>query len=30
MTLMAYLVVIFVALPYWQAIGEPLRLLPRG
>ncbi len=30
MTLLAYLVVILVALPYWQAIGEPLRLLPRG
>jgi anion transporter len=30
MTLAAYLVVLFVALPYWQAIGEPLRLLSRG
>ena len=30
MTLAAYLVVLFVALPYWQAIGEPLRLIPRG
>ncbi|MCX5838186.1 MAG: SLC13 family permease [Deltaproteobacteria bacterium] len=30
MTLAAYLVVLFVALPYWQAIGDPLRLLPRG
>jgi len=30
MTLAAYLVVLFVALPYWQTIGEPLRLLPRG
>ena len=30
MTLAAYLVVLFVALPYWQAVGEPLRLLPRG
>jgi len=29
MTLAAYLVVLFVALPYWQAVGEPLRLLPR-
>jgi anion transporter len=30
MTLAAYLVVLFVALPYWQAIGEPLRLIHRG
>jgi sodium-dependent dicarboxylate transporter 2/3/5 len=30
MTLAAYLVVLFVALPYWQAVGEPLRLIPRG
>jgi di/tricarboxylate transporter len=30
MTFAAYLVVLFVALPYWQAVGEPLRLLPRG
>jgi len=30
MTLVAYLVVLFVALPYWAALGEPLRLLPRG
>lgn len=29
MTLAAYLVVLFVALPWWQAIGEPLRLFPR-
>jgi anion transporter len=29
MTLAAYLVVLFVALPYWQAVGEPLRLIPR-
>ena len=28
MTLAAYLVVLFVALPYWQAVGEPLRLDP--
>lgn len=30
MTLAAYLVVLLVALPYWQAVGEPLRLIPRG
>ena len=30
MTLAAYLVVLFVALPYWAAIGEPLRLISRG
>jgi solute carrier family 13 (sodium-dependent dicarboxylate transporter), member 2/3/5 len=30
MTLVAYLAVIFVALPYWQAVGEPLRFLTRG
>ncbi|MCX5826317.1 MAG: SLC13 family permease [Deltaproteobacteria bacterium] len=30
MTLAAYLVVLFVALPYWQAVGEPLRIIPRG
>ena len=30
MTLVAYLVVLFVALPYWAAVGEPLRLIPRG
>jgi len=29
MTLAAYLVVLFAALPYWQAVGEPLRLIPR-
>ena len=29
MTLVAYLVVLFVALPYWSAIGEPLRIIPR-
>ncbi|MHB8910741.1 MAG: SLC13 family permease [Syntrophales bacterium] len=28
MTVVAYLVVLFVALPYWAAVGEPLRLLP--
>ena len=27
MTLAAYLVVLFVALPYWAAVGEPLRLI---
>jgi sodium-dependent dicarboxylate transporter 2/3/5 len=30
MTLAAYLIVLFVALPYWAAIGEPLRLISRG
>jgi anion transporter len=30
MTLAAYLVVLLVALPYWTAVGEPLRLIPRG
>jgi di/tricarboxylate transporter len=30
MTLAACLVVLFVALPYWSAIGEPLRLISRG
>ena len=30
MTLVAYVVVLFVAIPYWTAIGEPLRLIPRG
>ena len=30
MTLAAYLVVLFVALPYWASIGEPLRLISRG
>ena len=30
MTLAAYLVVLFVALPYWSAVGEPLRLISRG
>ena len=29
MTLVAYLVVLFVALPYWSAVGEPLRTIPR-
>lgn len=28
MTLVAYLVVLVVALPYWGLVGEPLRLLP--
>jgi hypothetical protein len=27
MTLVAYLVVLVVALPYWSAVGEPLRVL---
>ena len=27
MTLAAYLVILFVALPYWSAVGEPLRLV---
>jgi len=26
MTLAAYLVVLFVALPYWSAVGESLRI----
>jgi len=30
MTLVGYLVVLFVALPYWSAVGEPLRIIPRG
>ena len=30
MTLAAYLVVLFVAIPYWSAVGEPLTLIPRG
>jgi di/tricarboxylate transporter len=30
MTLAAYLAVLFVAIPWWGLIGEPLRLLPRG
>lgn len=30
MTFVAYLAVLLVALPYWTAIGEPLRLLPGG
>ena len=30
MTLVAYGVVMFVALPYWAAVGEPLRLIPGG
>ena len=30
MTLVAYLVVLCVALPYWAAVGEPLYLLPGG
>ena len=29
MTLASYLVVLFVALPYWSAVGESLRILPR-
>jgi anion transporter len=29
MTLAGYLVVLFIALPYWSAIGEPLGLAPR-
>ncbi|OHE22438.1 MAG: hypothetical protein A2Z43_03555, partial [Syntrophobacterales bacterium RBG_19FT_COMBO_59_10] len=29
MTLAAYLVVILIALPYWAAVGEPLRLILR-
>jgi sodium-dependent dicarboxylate transporter 2/3/5 len=28
MTLVAYLVVLIVALPYWALVGEPLRMLP--
>jgi di/tricarboxylate transporter len=28
MTLVGYLVILFVALPYWSFVGEPLRLLP--
>jgi anion transporter len=28
MTLVAYIVVVVVALPYWALVGEPLRLLP--
>ena len=30
MTVLAYLVVLLVALPYWAAVGEPLRLLAPG
>ncbi len=30
MTLAAYLVILFVALPYWSAVGEPLRLVRGG
>ena len=30
MTLAAFVVVLFVALPYWTAVGEPLRIVPRG
>jgi len=30
MTLVAYAVVMFVALPYWATVGEPLRLIPGG
>ena len=30
MTVAAYLIVFGVALPYWSAVGEPLRLLPGG
>ena len=29
MTLAGYLVVLFIALPYWSAIGEPLGLAAR-
>jgi di/tricarboxylate transporter len=29
MTLAACLVVLFVAIPYWSAVGESLRILPR-
>jgi solute carrier family 13 (sodium-dependent dicarboxylate transporter), member 2/3/5 len=29
MTVVAYLVVLFVAPPYWTAVGEPLLLIPR-
>lgn len=28
MTLVAYLIAFGVALPYWTAVGEPLRMLP--
>jgi hypothetical protein len=28
MTLVAYIVVLTVALPYWAMVGEPLRLSP--
>jgi len=30
MTLIAYLVVLLVALPYWTAVGEPLLVRPAG
>lgn len=30
MTLIAYLVVLLVALPYWSVVGEPLRMLGAG
>jgi hypothetical protein len=30
MTFAAYLVVLLVALPYWAAVGEHLRLTPGG
>lgn len=29
MTLVGYLVILFIALPYWSFVGEPLRSLPR-
>jgi hypothetical protein len=28
MTLVAYIVVLVVALPYWAMVGEPLRVSP--
>jgi hypothetical protein len=28
MTLVAYIVVLAVALPYWALVGEPLRVAP--
>jgi len=30
MTFAAYLAVLFVALPYWRVVGEPLRIIPGG
>ena len=30
MTVVAYLIVFGIALPYWSAIGEPLRSLSNG